>query len=72
VVLSSQFRNHVADPSTARALLGSFMAGESADGALRNAFHWGYIWVMITCALAAFGAGIIGGMTAPKRTQTAE
>ena len=71
VVLSAQFANHLRDPAAARELLGSFMGGETTDGALRNAFHWGYIWVMFTCALAAFAAGIIGALTAPKRAQSA-
>lgn len=71
VVLSAQFANHLRDPAAARELLGSFMGGETMDGALRNAFHRGYIWVMFTCALAAFAAGIIGALTAPKRAQSA-
>jgi EmrB/QacA subfamily drug resistance transporter len=67
VVLSSQFAHHTEGRGVARELLGAFMAGETDDGALRNAFHWGYIWVMFSCALAAFGAGVIGALTAPKR-----
>lgn len=72
LVLSGHFSQRVADPATARDLLGSFMSGETRDGALRNAFQWGYIWVMITCALAAFVAGAVGLLTAPKRPQKAE
>jgi EmrB/QacA subfamily drug resistance transporter len=71
VVLSAQFAHHAEGRGVARDLLGAFMAGETDDGGLTNAFHWGYIWVMFSCALAAFAAGIIGALTAPKRSQRA-
>lgn len=72
LVLSGHFSNRVHDTEAARELLSAFMSGETRDGALRNAFHWGYIWVMITCALAAFAAGLVGLLTAPKRPQKSE
>lgn len=67
VILSWQFAAHVADPSQARANLGAFMAGETRDAALRNAFRGGYVAVMLTCAACAVVAGIVGAFTAPKR-----
>ncbi|RZJ37131.1 MAG: MFS transporter, partial [Brevundimonas sp.] len=67
VILSALFAHQVSDPARARDLLGAFMGGETTDDALRDAFHRGYVGVMLTCAVAAFTAGVIGALTAPKR-----
>jgi MFS family permease len=68
VVLSEVFARALGAPD-ARQQLGAFMAGELRGGINRNPFHHGYIAVMTVCALAAFAAGIIGFLTAPKRAQ---
>ena len=67
VVLSTLFAHQVQDPATARDLLGAFMGGETTADALRGAFHQGYVGVMLTCALAALAAGIVGALTAPEK-----
>ena len=68
VILSALFAHQVSDPARARDLLGAFMGGETTDDALRDAFHRGYVGVMLTCAGAAFAAGLVGALTAPKKT----
>lgn len=72
LVLSGHFSQRVPDAATARDLLGAFMSGQTRDGGLRSAFQWGYFWVMLTCAFAAFAAGLVGLLTAPKRNHRAE
>lgn len=67
VVLSHLFGNWIGGDRDPREALGAFMSGEETGGGYRNAFHRGYIGVMFVCALAAFAAGVIGGLTAPKR-----
>jgi len=67
VVLSGLFANGIGGGADAREALGAFMSGEETGGGYRNAFHRGYIGVMFVCALAALAAGVIGGLTAPRR-----
>lgn len=74
VVLSAVFVAR-ADVPDARELLGQVMAG-GEGGALQagavDAFHAAFRIVILTCAALAVLAGIIGGLTAPKRAQKAE
>ncbi|WP_372708336.1 MFS transporter, partial [Brevundimonas sp.] len=70
VVLSAVFVAGVDEPE-ARALLGRVMAG--GDGASLQpsaveAFHAAFRVVMLVCAACAVAAGIIGGLTAPRRS----
>ena len=68
VLLSAVFVAH-ADTPDARALLGRVMAGADLDDAAAQAFHAAFRVVILTCAALAVLAGIIGGLTAPKRTE---
>lgn len=67
VVLSGLFANGIGGGADAREALGAFMSGEATGPGYRDAFHRGYVGVMFVCALAALAAGVIGGLTAPKR-----
>jgi len=66
VLLSAVFVAR-ADSPDARALLGQVMAGADLDTAAAEAFHTAFRVVILTCAALAVLAGIIGGLTAPKR-----
>lgn len=58
------------DTPDARALLGDVMAGTKGAGlagGAKDAFHAAFRAVILTCAGLAVLAGIIGGLTAPKR-----
>ncbi|WP_339933671.1 MFS transporter [uncultured Brevundimonas sp.] len=68
VILSAVFVAR-ADTPEARALLGQVMAGGDLDTAATDAFHTAFRAVMLTCAACAVLAGIIGGLTAPKRVR---
>ncbi|HWQ85832.1 MFS transporter [Brevundimonas sp.] len=69
VVLSAVFVARAESPD-ARQLLGQVMAG-GEGGALQagavDAFHAAFRVVILTCAGLAVLAGIVGGLTAPKR-----
>lgn len=67
VVLSGLFGDGIGGGEDVREALGAFMSGAETGGGHRDAFHRGYVGVMSVCALAAFAAGVIGGLTAPKR-----
>lgn len=56
-----------ADSPDARDLLGRVMAGADLEAAAADAFHAAFRVVILTCAALAVLAGIIGGLTAPKR-----
>ena len=71
VILSAVFVSQ-ADSSDARALLGQVMAGGDLDSAAIDAFHTAFRVVILTCAACAVLAGVIGGLTAPGKAQTAE
>ena len=68
VVLSAVFVSQ-ADSPDARALLGQVMAGGDLDTAATDAFHTAFRAVILTCAACAVLAGLIGGLTAPKRSR---
>lgn len=70
VLLSEVFTRALHTPD-AREQLGVFMSGQGASHA-RNAFSYGFIAVMLTCAGCAFLAGLVGLLTAPGRVQKAE
>ena len=59
-----------ADSPDARDLLGRVMAGADLEAAAADAFHAAFRVVILTCAAMAVLAGIIGGLTAPKRSAT--
>ena len=60
------------DAPDGRAILGQVMDGGRTDAAATGAFHQAFRTVMLTCAACAILGGVIGGLTAPKRVQTAE
>ncbi|KQY89860.1 DHA2 family efflux MFS transporter permease subunit [Brevundimonas sp. Root1423] len=66
VILSAVFVAR-ADSPDARELLGRVMAGADLEAAAADAFHAAFRVVILTCAAMAFLAGVIGGLTAPKR-----
>ncbi len=66
VLLSAVFVAQAGSPD-ARALLGQVMAGADLDTAAAAAFHAAFRTVILTCAVLAVLAGVIGGLTAPKR-----
>jgi EmrB/QacA subfamily drug resistance transporter len=66
LILSAVFVSQ-ADSPDARALLGQVMGGADLDRAAADAFHAAFRAVILTCAACAVLAGIIGGLTAPKR-----
>jgi len=65
-LMSSVFVDRVADPN-ARRLFGALMAGGSVDSGVVEAFHASFRVVMLACAACAVAAGIVGGLTGPKR-----
>jgi len=66
VLLSAVFVMQ-ADVPDARALLGDVMSGADLDQTAVDAFHAAFRAVILTCAGLAVLAGIVGGLTAPKR-----
>ncbi|WP_417232029.1 MFS transporter [Brevundimonas sp.] len=66
VLLSAVFVARADSPDD-RALLGQVMAGGDLDSVATDAFHAAFRAVILTCAACAVLAGIIGGLTAPKR-----
>jgi MFS family permease len=66
LILSAVFVSQ-ADSPDARALLGQVMAGSDMGAASADAFHAAFRAVILTCAVCAVLAGIIGGLTAPKQ-----
>lgn len=71
LVLSAVFAAFL-DAPDARAQLGDVMAGGELKGAATGAFHAAFRAVILTCAGLAALAGVVGALTAPKRTQSAE
>jgi len=71
LVLSSVFVAVVQGPD-GRAILGAVMAGTNTSATAIDAFHTAFRWVMGLSAACAILAGIIGGLTAPRRVQSAE
>jgi EmrB/QacA subfamily drug resistance transporter len=57
-----------ADSPDARALLGRVMAGADLERNAVDAFHAAFRAVILTCAGLAALAGVIGGLTAPRRS----
>ena len=70
LVLSAVFVTRAGGPD-ARALLGDVMAGAELDGTTVEAFHAAFRAVILTCAGLAVLGGIVGGLTAPKKAQSA-
>jgi len=66
LILSAVFVSQ-ADSPDARALLGQVMAGADLDRPAADAFHDAFRAIILTCAGCAVLAGVIGGLTAPKR-----
>lgn len=56
-----------ADSPDARALLGDVMGGADLDQSAIDAFHAAFRAVILTCAGLAVLAGVVGGLTAPKK-----
>ncbi|WP_077354086.1 MFS transporter [Brevundimonas sp. LM2] len=71
LVLSAVFVATLEAPES-RALLGGVMAGTETSDAAIDAFHTAFRWVMGLSAVCAVVAGIVGGLTAPGRVQSAE
>jgi EmrB/QacA subfamily drug resistance transporter len=71
VLLSAVFVAR-ADSPDARALLGQVMAGADLQPPAAAAFHTAFRVVILTCAACAVLAGILGGLTAPKRVMSDE
>lgn len=71
VILSAVFVAQ-ADSPDARALLGRVMAGADLDAGGVQAFHRAFQAVILTCAGLAVASGVIGGLTAPDRSQNTE
>ncbi len=65
-LLSSVFVDRVGGPE-ARTLLGEVMAGGTYHSGAAEAFHASFRVVMLTCAVCAVAAGIVGGLTGPRR-----
>ncbi|RZJ96262.1 MAG: MFS transporter, partial [Brevundimonas sp.] len=57
-----------ADSPDARALLGDVMGGADLDQSAIDAFHAAFRAVILTCAGLAVLAGVVGGLTAPKKS----
>ena len=69
-LLSAVFVSQVDSPD-ARERLGQVMVGGDLEQTAIDAFHTAFRAMILTCAGLAFVAGIIGGLTAPKRSQSA-
>lgn len=65
-LMSSVFVDHAGGPD-ARLLLGEVMAGEASDPGAAEAFHASFRVVMFACAVCAMAAGVVGGLTGPRR-----
>jgi len=59
------------DVPDGRSVLGAVMAGADTSDAAIDAFHTAFRWVMGLSAACAVIAGIVGGLTAPVRVQSA-
>jgi EmrB/QacA subfamily drug resistance transporter len=68
VILSVVFVGQ-SDSPDARALLGRVMAGADLETGARDAFHAAFRAVILTCAGLAVLGGVVGGLTAPKRSE---
>jgi EmrB/QacA subfamily drug resistance transporter len=66
LVLSAVFVAQAGGPD-ARALLGEVMAGADLKQGAIDAFHAAFRAVILMCAGLAVLAGVVGGLTAPKR-----
>jgi EmrB/QacA subfamily drug resistance transporter len=66
LLLSTVFVRHVGG-ADGRAQLGEVMAGGELDTGAIAAFHAAFRAVILTCAGLAFVAGVVGGLTAPRR-----
>lgn len=66
VLMSSVFSDRVGGAG-ARALFGEVMAGGALESGVVEAFHASFRVVMFICATCALAAGIVGGLTGPKR-----
>lgn len=65
-LMSSVFVDHVGGPD-ARLLFGEVMAGETSHTGAVEAFHASFRVVMSACAVCAVAAGVVGGLSGPKR-----
>ena len=65
-LMSSVFVDHLGGPD-ARMVFGEVMAGGSVHSGAVEAFHASFRVVMFACAACAIAAGIVGGLTGPKR-----
>ncbi|PQZ84406.1 MULTISPECIES: DHA2 family efflux MFS transporter permease subunit [unclassified Brevundimonas] len=65
-LVSSVFVDRVDEPD-ARMVFGEVMAGGSVHSGAVEAFHASFRVVMLACAACAVAAGIVGGLTGPKR-----
>jgi MFS family permease len=65
-LMSSVFVYRVGVPD-ARMVFGEVMAGRSVQSGAVEAFHASFRVVMFACAACAVAAGIVGGLTGPKR-----
>ena len=65
-LMSSVFVDRVGG-TDARILLGEVMAGGTSPSGAVEAFHASFRVVMLTCSACAVAAGIVGGLTGPKR-----
>lgn len=65
-LMSSVFVDRVGG-TDARALLGEVMAGGTLDSGAVEAFHASFRVLMLACAACAVAAGIVGGLSGPKR-----
>lgn len=70
VILSTLFVAQAETPD-ARTLLGQVMAGADLERQAIDAFHSAFRAVMLTCAVLAVLAGVVGAVTAPPRAQSA-
>lgn len=65
-LMSAVFIDRMGGPE-ARTLLGEVMAGGTYHSGAAEAFHASFRVVMFTCAACAVAAGIVGGLTGPRR-----
>ena len=65
-LMSSVFVGQVGG-ADARALFGEVMAGGALHSGAVDAFHASFRVVMLACAACAVAAGIVGGLTGPRR-----
>lgn len=65
-LMSSVFGDRVGN-SDARVLFGEVMAGGAFHSGAAEAFHASFRVVMLACAACAIAAGVVGGLTGPRR-----